>query len=136
MLEEGYRTDGRSPEAVSSPSSAQQSLPPESASKPETVTSKRQMYEERGYKVAAKPRSVVVNPLTAAAPVATAAALPHRMEPFIPPSTVTDSAQPSQLSQRPSRQREEVGSTSSESTVQSQRLGRARSHDSVMLRQP
>jgi len=106
LLEGGYRIDGRSPEAVSSPSSAQQPLPPESASKPETPNSKKQMYEERGYKVTAKPRSVVVNPLTARAPVAAATALPPQLEPPVPPSTVTDSAQPPQLSQRPSRTRE------------------------------
>jgi len=136
LLEGGYRTDGRSPEAVSSPSSAQQPLPPKTASKPKAVTSKKQMYEERGYKVTAKPRSVVVNPLNAKAPVAAAAALPHQQEPLVPPSTVMDSAQPPQLSQRPSCTREETESTSSESTVQGRRLGRARSHESVMPRQP
>jgi len=136
LLEGGYRTDGRSPEAVSFPSSAQQPLPPKTTSKPKAVTSKKQMYEERGYKVTAKPRSVVVNPLNAKAPVAAAAALPHQLEPLVPPSTVMDSAQPPQLSKRPNRTREETESTSSESTVQSRRLGRARSHESVMPRQP
>jgi len=99
LLEEGYRADGRSPEA-SSPSSAQQPSP-ETASKPETPTSKKQMYEERGYEVSSRPKSVVVNLLTTRAPAAAATALPHRLEPVVPPSTVIDSAKSSQLSQRP-----------------------------------
>ena len=108
----------------------------ETASKPEKPASKKQMYEERGYKVTARPRSVVVNPLTTWAPVAAATALPHRLEPLVPPSAVTDSAQLPQPSQRPSRRREEAESTSSESSAQSRRLGRARSHELVMPRQP
>jgi len=85
LLGEKYRADGRSPEAVSSPSSAQQPSPPETASKPETPTSKKQTYEERRYKVTARPKSVVVNPLATKAPVAAATALPHRSEPLVPP---------------------------------------------------
>jgi len=135
-MEEGYRADGKSPEAASSPSSAQQRSPPKAASKSEAVSSKRQMYEDRGYKVATKPRSVAVSPLAGVAPVTTAAAPPHRVEPSVPQSIAMGSVRPSQLNQRRSQQCEEVESTSSESTALSQRMGRARSHDSVMPRQP
>jgi len=66
------------------------------------------MYEERGYKVTARPKSVVVNPLATKAPVTAATALPHRLEPLVPPSTVIDSAEPPQLIQHPGRRREET----------------------------